>query len=124
MARARRAARRRAAAAAAAKRRKAAARRRAAAAEKKRRELAARRRRALIAARERAQAQAANMERRYETSVPAGPASRESATQASVSPSHDDKLLLGGALALLAVAASSGLLLAQVARMQRHLGTR
>ena len=62
------------------------------------------------------------MERRYETS--AAPAAREPASQASVTPSHDDKLLIGGALALFAVAASSGLLLAQVARMQRHLGAR
>jgi hypothetical protein len=64
------------------------------------------------------------MESFYEATVPAGAPAREAEQPSVTSSSNDDKLLLGSGLALLAVAASSGLLLAQVARMQRHLGTR
>jgi hypothetical protein len=64
------------------------------------------------------------MEGLYEATVPAGALARAAEQPSVTSSSNDDKLLLGSGLALLAVAASSGLLLAQVARMQRHLGTR
>jgi hypothetical protein len=45
-------------------------------------------------------------------------------TSAPAEPVHRDALVVGGALALLAVAASSTLLLAQAARLQRELGAR
>ena len=53
----------------------------------------------------------------------AAPARRPSRTAAKADADRDS-LLLGGGLALLTVAASSALLLAQVTRLQRELGAR
>jgi hypothetical protein len=67
------------------------------------------------------------MERQYPRAAPSGPPrpappARRPGRQAEAA--EHDALLIGAGLAWLAVAASSGLLLAQAARLQREMGAR